>query len=211
MTHLHLVGFKRVLDFALAVIGLLVLSPLLLVLAILIKLDSQGPALFRGERVGHNGQSFLMYKFRTMVHVDKPSEPDQVASGNDPRITRLGVHLRRLKLDELPQLINVLRGEMSLVGPRPEGLKYLGYYTDEQSRVLSMRPGITGLAQLEYFEENKMLGDGQDGETIYIKKILPGKLALDLGYIDRWSLALDFQILLRTASRILRGLGSPLR
>jgi len=203
MKHVYLVGLKRVLDVSVAAIGLLVLSPLLLALAILIRLDSQGPALYRGERLGRHGRPFWMYKFRTMVHVDTPTQPDRVASRNDSRITRLGAHLRRLKLDELPQLINVLRGEMSLVGPRPEGLKYLHYYTDEQWCVLSVRPGITGLAQLEYIEEGIMLGNGQDYETIYVEQMLPRKLVLDLWYIDHWSFALDLQILLRTILMVL--------
>jgi lipopolysaccharide/colanic/teichoic acid biosynthesis glycosyltransferase len=203
MKHLYLVDLKRVLDVSVAAIGLLVLSPLLLALAILIRLDSRGPALFRGERLGRNGRTFWMYKFRTMVHVNKLIQPDRVASYNDPRITRLGAHLRRLKLDELPQLINVLRGEMSLVGPRPEGLKYLHCYTSEQWRVLNVRPGITGLAQLRYIEEDTILGNGQDYETGYVEQILPRKLALDLWYIDHWSFALDLQILLRTALMVL--------
>lgn len=198
-----MVGLKRILDVALAVIGLLVLSPLLLALAILIKLDSQGPALFRGERLGRNGRPFRMLKFRTMVHVDKPVQPDRVALRNDPRITRIGAYLRQLKLDELPQLVNVLRGEMSLVGPRPEGLKYLNYYTGERRRVLSVPPGITGLAQLEHIEESTMIGEGPDYEAIYVEQIFPGKLALDLWYIDHWSFALDLQVLLRTVWRVL--------
>jgi lipopolysaccharide/colanic/teichoic acid biosynthesis glycosyltransferase len=195
---------KQSLDFILAAFGTVALSPLLVIIGILVKLDSRGPVLFQGERLAQGGGTFKMYKFRTMVHVENPAEPDRVASGtNDSRITRLGAHLRRFKLDELPQLINVVRGEMSLVGPRPEGTRYAKHYTGELQRVLSVRPGITGVAQLEYIEESALLGAAEDYETIYIERILPQKLALDLWYVDNWSLALDVRLILCTTVRVL--------
>lgn len=188
---------KRCIDLAGAAAGLVILAPLLLVIAVLVKLDSSGPVFYRGERLGRNGRPFRIYKFRSMVS-DAADQPERVAKFDDPRITRLGAFLRASKLDELPQLTNVLRGEMSLVGPRPESLKYLPYYSGDQLRVLEARPGITGVSQLEFKNECALLR-GQDFEHVYVEEILPRKLALDIWYIGHWSLRLDFQCLIGTA------------
>jgi len=192
---------KRALDLVISILGLLLLSPLLLVLALWIKLDSRGPVLYRGKRVGKDGRSFLMYKFRTMVMGAEKRGPAVTYRG-DPRITPAGRFLRKTKLDELPQLLNVLRGEMSLVGPRPEDPSYVGFYTPEQRQVLSVKPGITGPTQLEYRDEASMLqGEGVDEE--YVTRLMPEKLKLDLEYVGTRSLLLDLKILWRTATTLL--------
>jgi lipopolysaccharide/colanic/teichoic acid biosynthesis glycosyltransferase len=192
---------KRALDLLISILGLLVLSPLLLLLALWIKLDSPGPVLYRGKRVGQEGHPFLMYKFRTMVLGAELRGP-AVTYRDDPRITSAGRFLRRTKLDELPQLLNVLRGEMSLVGPRPEDPKYVALYTPEQRLVLSVKPGITGPTQLEYRDEASLLqGEGVDEE--YVSRLMPEKLKLDLEYVRTRSLLLDFRILWRTMTTLL--------
>lgn len=197
---------KRALDLVISILGLLLLSPLLLVLALWIKLDSRGPILYRGKRVGKDGRPFLMYKFRTMV-VGAEKRGPAVTYRDDPRITKAGRFLRRTKLDELPQLLNVLRGEMSLVGPRPEDPSYVGFYTPDQRLVLSVKPGITGPTQLEYRDEASMLqGEGVDEE--YVTRLMPEKLKLDLEYVRTRSLLLDLKVLWRTAMTLLfRGSG----
>ena len=194
---------KRALDLVISIPGLLVLSPLLLVLALWITLDSEGPVLYRGKRVGQDGRPFLMYKFRTMV-VGAEKRGPAVTYRDDPRITGAGRFLRRAKLDELPQLLNVLRGEMSLVGPRPEDPSYVAFYTPEQRLALSVKPGITGPTQLEYRDEASMLqGEGVDEE--YVTRLMPEKLKLDLEYVRDRSLLLDLKILWRTATTMLFG------
>jgi lipopolysaccharide/colanic/teichoic acid biosynthesis glycosyltransferase len=192
---------KRALDLVISILGLLLLSPLLLVLALWIKLDSRGTVLYRGKRVGKDSRPFLMYKFRTMV-VGAEQRGPAVTYRDDPRITRAGRFLRRSKLDELPQLLNVLRGEMSLVGPRPEDPSYVEFYTPEQRLVLSVKPGITGPTQLEYRDEASMLqGAGVDEE--YVTRLMPEKLKLDLEYVGNRSLPRDLKILWRTATTLL--------
>ncbi len=192
---------KRALDLLVSSLALLLLSPLLLVLALWVKLDSTGPVLYRGKRVGKDGQPFLMYKFRTMVEGAERRGP-AVTYRDDPRITRAGRFLRRTKLDELPQLLNVVKGEMSLVGPRPEDPSYVALYTQEQRQVLSVKPGITGSTQLEYRDEASMLqGDSVDEE--YVTRLMPEKLKLDLEYVRTRSLLLDLKILWRTAMTLL--------
>ena len=194
---------KRALDLVISIPGLLLLSPLLLVLALWVKLDSEGPVLYRGKRVGQDGRPFLMYKFRTMV-VGAEKRGPAVTYRDDPRITGAGRFLRRAKLDELPQLLNVLRGEMSLVGPRPEDPSYVAFYTPEQRLALSVKPGITGPTQLEYRDEASMLqGEGVDEE--YVTRLMPEKLKLDLEYVRDRSLLLDLKILWRTATTMLFG------
>ena len=194
---------KRALDLLISILGLLVLCPLLLFLAIWVKLDSRGPVLYRGRRVGIDGQPFHMYKFRTMVQGAESRGP-AVTYRDDPRITKAGRFLRRTKLDEFPQLLNVLKGEMSLVGPRPEDPSYVELYTPEQRRVLNVKPGITGPTQLEYRDEASMLhGDSVDEE--YVMRIMPEKLKLDLEYVRTRSLLLDLKILWRTATTLLFG------
>jgi lipopolysaccharide/colanic/teichoic acid biosynthesis glycosyltransferase len=192
---------KRVLDLVISILGLVVLCPLLLLLAIWIKLDSRGPVLYRGKRIGRDGRPFHMYKFRTMVQGAESQGP-AVTYRDDPRITKTGRFLRRTKLDELPQLLNVLKGEMSMVGPRPEDPQYVALYTPEQRHVLSVKPGITGPTQLEYRDEASMLqGDSVDEE--YVTRIMPAKLKLDLEYVRTRSVPGDLRILWRTAATLL--------
>jgi lipopolysaccharide/colanic/teichoic acid biosynthesis glycosyltransferase len=192
---------KRALDLLISILGLLLLSPLLLLLALWIKLDSRGPVLYRGKRVGKDGRPFVMYKFRTMVLGAERTGP-AVTYKDDPRITKAGRFLRRTKLDELPQFFNVLRGQMSLVGPRPEDPSYVAFYTPEQRLVLSVKPGITGPTQLQYRDEASLLqGEGVDEE--YVTRLMPQKLKLDLEYVRTRSLLLDLRILWQTATTLL--------
>jgi lipopolysaccharide/colanic/teichoic acid biosynthesis glycosyltransferase len=194
---------KRAFDLLAAASGLLVLAPLLLLIAIAVKLDSPGPVLFRQERVGRNGRIFRIRKFRTMVR-DAPRLGGAITVGCDPRITRVGHSLRRYKLDELPQLIDVLLGDMSLVGPRPEVPKYVALYPPGiRERVLSVRPGLTDNATLAYIDENAQLAGAADPEREYVEKILPEKLRLYVEYVDNRSLALDLSIIGRTAARMI--------
>jgi len=194
---------KRALDLVISIPGLILLSPLLLLLALWIKLDSRGPVLYRGKRVGIHGWPFLMYKFRTMVMGAEQRGP-AVTYRDDPRITKAGRFLRRAKLDELPQLLNVIRGEMSLVGPRPEDPSYVALYTSEQRQVVTVKPGITGPTQLEYRDEASML-HGESVDEEYVTRIMPEKLKLDLEYVRTRSLLLDLKILWRTATTLLFG------
>lgn len=188
---------KRIVDVVAAAVGLLLLSPFLLTIAAIAKLTSPGPVLYTQERVGKDGTRFRVVKFRTMeVNADQVG-PGITASG-DPRITRLGRWLRLLKLDELPQLWNVLRGEMSLVGPRPELPKYVAGYTEKQRKVLSVRPGITDMASILYRHEERVLGVQADPERAYRELILPHKLDLNLEYLRRMSLVHDLSLILRT-------------
>ena len=189
---------KRAFDVSCAAIGLVLSSPFVLAAAIAIQLDSPGPALYKGERVGRDGRPFRMLKLRSMV---SDGGGPSVTVAADPRVTRVGRFLRRSKLDELPQLVNVLRGEMSLVGPRPEHADYVKLYTPEQKRVLSMRPGITGPAALAFVDEEAMLS-GAHAETIYEREVMPRKLALDLEYVDHHSFGGDLRILGRTAALV---------
>lgn len=192
---------KRAFDLLISGLALLLLSPSLLLLALWIKLDSPGPVLYRGQRVGQDGRPFFMFKFRTMVEGAEGRGP-AVTYRDDPRITRAGMFLRRTKLDELPQLLNVLKGEMSLVGPRPEDPSYVALYTPEQRQVLGVKPGITGPTQLEYRDEASML-DGESVDEEYVSRIMPEKLKLDLEYVRNRSLTLDLKILWRTATTLL--------
>jgi len=194
---------KRAFDLLASASGLVVLAPLLLLIAVAVKLDSPGPVLFRQERVGRNGRIFRIRKFRTMVR-DAPRLGGAITVGRDPRITRVGHVLRRYKLDELPQLIDVLLGDMSLVGPRPEVPKYVALYPPGiRERVLSVRPGLTDNASLAYIDENAQLAGAADPEREYVEKILPEKLRLYVEYVDNRSLALDLSIIGRTAARII--------
>jgi lipopolysaccharide/colanic/teichoic acid biosynthesis glycosyltransferase len=193
---------KRLFDLLLALIGLIILSPVFLIVALIIRLSSSGPIFHRGKRVGLNGSFFHIYKFRTMV-MNAEADGPAITSENDLRITRVGQILRRTKVDELPQLINVLIGEMSLVGPRPEDPRYVSLYTPEQLRILTVRPGITSAASLAYRHEEKMLAE-QDWERIYRTEILPAKLAIDMRYISQRTLLSDISLLIKTILTILR-------
>ena len=194
---------KRLFDVVTAGCGLIVLAPLLLAIALWIRLDSHGPALFRQQRVGRHGRLFDIVKFRTMV-ID-PGHGRQLTVGHDPRITRAGRVLRRTKLDELPQLLNVLAGTMSLVGPRPEVPRYVDRYPPAiRQTVLSVAPGITDLAAILYRDENDILGCAADPEQAYIETILPVKLEYYQRYVRDRSFWLDLRILVRTLAAILR-------
>ncbi len=191
----------RLLDIALSAILLVCLSPVLFVIALLVKVSSPGPVLFRHQRVGLAGRPFALLKFRSMRAA---SAGPAVTAGGDDRVTPIGRILRKWKLDELPQFLNVLRGEMSLVGPRPEVAEYVARYTDAQRAVLSVRPGITGAAQLEYRNEEELLAGRADVEEYYISSVMPAKLAIDLRYLERRTLLTDVAVLARTAWLLVR-------
>lgn len=186
---------KRACDGLMSLIILFLLSPLFVSIGLLIKLDSAGPVFYRGKRIGKDGKPFWMYKFRTM-NVLANTGP-RVTARDDPRVTRIGHILRDTKLNELPQFINVLKGEMSLVGPRPEDPRYVALYTPEQRRVLSVKPGITSVASIIYHDEEAMLSQNTLEDT-YVNIIMPDKLRLDMEYIDRRSFLVDLDILFRT-------------
>lgn len=196
---------KRLFDLVLSTLGLLVLAPLLLLMALAIKLDSSGPVFFRQERVGRFGQPFRIHKFRTMRH-DPASKGPQITVGADSRITRVGGFLRRTKLDELPQLIDVWVGSMSLVGPRPEVPRYVAHYPVAlREKVLSVRPGITDIASIEYRDESAVLARATDPEYAYIHEVMPHKLALAASYVDQASVWMDVRLIWRTVMVIVRG------
>ena len=194
--------FRRLFDAAASAAGLVVLSPLFALLAIWIKLDSPGPVFYRAERVGKDGRLFHMFKFRSMVRDAAEMGPGLTARG-DPRVTRAGRVLRRTKLDELPQLINVLRGEMSLVGPRPEDPRYVALYSPDQRRILSMRPGMTSLASLKYRDEEDLLWN-DDVDDLYSRFLMPRKLEIDLAYVDTRTVWSDFKVLAMTIAALFR-------
>jgi len=186
---------KRLFDLMVAGMGLLLLSPLLLVIALWIKLDSPGPVFFRQQRVGRFGAPFRIHKFRSMSG-DAPLAGPQLTVGADPRITRAGAFLRRSKLDELPQLIDVLAGTMSLVGPRPEVPRYVAMYPAElRAKVLSVRPGITDPASIAYRDENTLLAGAADPERVYVEQVMPAKLRFAAQYVDRMSLWNDVRLI----------------
>jgi lipopolysaccharide/colanic/teichoic acid biosynthesis glycosyltransferase len=192
---------KRLFDLVCAGVGLVVLWPFLVVIGILIKLDDGGPAFFRQERIGHQGRPFLMWKFRTMkVNADKVGGPLTV--GADPRVTRIGQWLRKLKLDELPQLLNVVAGDMSLVGPRPEVARYVDLYTVEQRKVLELLPGITDPASVKYRNESELLGQSDAPEHLYVQEIMPEKIRINLEYARRATLLSDIMVILSTFVKV---------
>jgi len=195
---------KRLFDLVFSLIGVLLLSPMFVLAAILIKLDSPGPVLYRGTRVGRGGKPFKMLKFRTMV-ADAEKVGALATPEGDPRVTRVGRFLRKYKLDELPQLFNVLKGEMSLVGPRPEAALYFEYYTpEERSVILSVRPGITDYGSLYYHDEGKLLTGTDDPVRAYVERVREHKVKLQMKYIQERSLLLDMKIILRTIMTILQ-------
>ncbi len=206
---------QRMLDLALAVPVLLISAPLFLLIAVVIRLDSPGGAFFRQERVGQGGRLFSMLKFRTMV-VQRSVAGPLLTIGADPRITRAGRWLRRTRLDELPQLINVVRGEMSLVGPRPEVPRYVSRYTRVQRHILDFRPGLTGPASIDFRDESDLLAVQTDPEGYYCQVLIPAKIATDLAYLDHASALSDLRLIARTVwciaagplARLRRGLRS---
>ena len=194
---------KRAIDFLLSLFGLILLSPLLLIISGLIKLNSPGPVLFRQHRVGKDGKLFRILKFRSMVN-GAQHIGNGIATANDGRVTTLGSFLRKWKLDELPQLWNVLKGDMSLVGPRPELPSYVAEYTDEQKGVLKAKPGITDPASLRYRHEGLALQRSSDPERVYRERILPDKLSLSLQYVRNISFARDLSLLLSTLKSVVK-------
>lgn len=194
---------KRIFDLILAAAGLIVLAPFLAAIALAIKLTSRGPVFYRGERIGRNGVPFRMFKFRTMVinaeQIGGSSTPD-----DDPRLTRVGKFLRRYKLDELPQLINVVNGEMSMVGPRPQVGWVVERYTPEERLVLTVRPGITDYASLKFHNEGEILRGSKNPDEDYFRLIHPTKMRLSLEYVKNASVFTDVKIILRTLLAILK-------
>jgi lipopolysaccharide/colanic/teichoic acid biosynthesis glycosyltransferase len=188
---------KRAFDLTLSALGLAMTSPIILAAAVAVKLTSPGPAFYRGPRVGRDGMQFQIYKLRTM-RVGADGQGPAVTSAGDRRVTAVGRLLRRTKADELPQLLNVVRGEMSLVGPRPEHPDYVKRYPEGQRHGLTVRPGMTGPTTLAFIDEEEMLDEG-DPEATYLERIMPRKLALDLEYVRTATFAGDLRILLRTA------------
>lgn len=196
-------SLKRLFDLFFTVPGLLVLGPLMLGVAVWIKWDSPGLVLFRQRRVGRFGQPFYVLKYRTMV-VDAESMGPKITVGQDPRITRSGAFLRKYKLDELTQLINVLKGQMSLVGPRPEVPQYVEKWSQEDKRlILSIRPGITDYASFYYSDEQEVLSHAEDPELAYVNEVMPHKLKLYRKYVRERNLWLDFRIILATLAKIM--------
>jgi lipopolysaccharide/colanic/teichoic acid biosynthesis glycosyltransferase len=193
---------KRIFDIIFSLLGIIFLLPVFLITIILLKLDSEGPVIYKQIRVGLNLKRFELYKFRTMYkNADKNG---LLTVGNhDCRITRIGYWLRKYKIDELPQLVNILKGEMSFVGPRPEVLKYVQLYDSAQKRVLTVKPGITDWASIQFINENQLLGSLEDPETYYINTIIPTKVSQNLKYIDHHNLWIDLKIISFTLKKII--------
>ena len=190
-------AIKRIFDILASGIGIIILSPVLIIIALRIKTGSDGPVFFKQVRVGQGGKEFKILKFRTMV-VDAEKLGRQITDGADNRITKVGAFLRKYKLDELPQLFNVFKGDMSLVGPRPEVPRYVNMYTEEQRRVLEVKPGITDLASIRYRDENELLGQAENPDEFYINTIMPDKLALNMEYINKSNIFFDIYIIINT-------------
>ena len=193
---------KRTFDILLAAMGLVLFSPLLLLAALWIKADSHGPIFFRQERIGRGFRPFRIYKFRTMVE-NAPSTGSPITYGNDSRITRAGRILRKTKLDELPQLINVLKGEMTFVGPRPEVPQFVQMFRQDYEEILKVRPGITDLASLKYRNEAEILGRAADPRQEYIARVLPDKINLGKQYVRSSSLGFDLRLIFKTVFRLI--------
>jgi len=192
---------KRLFDITFSTIGIVILFPLMLIIAILIKKEDRGPVLYRGIRVGRYGNLFRVYKFRTMV-VDAEKLGGLSTSDDDPRITKTGKFLRKYKLDELPQLINVLMGQMSFIGPRPQVPEDVALYTKEEKNILSVPPGMTDWASIKYHNEGEILRGSPDPDQAYIEKIRPGKIKLELEYVRNHSFWIDLKILLETTKTL---------
>lgn len=194
---------KRFWDILFAIIFLIILLPFYCIAAFLVIFSSKGPILFKQERVGRNGRTFRILKFRTM-RINTESTGQLTVGARDPRVTRVGYFLRKFKIDEWPQLWNILSGQMSFVGPRPEVPRYVALYDQNQKRVLDVRPGLTDLASVMYFAENQMLAQAEDPEKEYINKIMPAKLELNLKHMDSKSFGKDLKIVGMTISRLIR-------
>jgi lipopolysaccharide/colanic/teichoic acid biosynthesis glycosyltransferase len=192
---------KRAFDLVVALLGLILLSPLMAITALLVKLDSNGPIFFRQERMGRGFRPFFIYKFRTMVH-DPGGAGRRFTVGNDPRITRVGTLLRKTKIDEFPQLFNVLKGEMTFVGPRPEVREFVELFREDYEEILKIRPGITDLASLKYRDEATFLGKFNNPAEAYATQILPDKIRLGKDYIQRSSFFFDLRVILKTLLKL---------
>ena len=192
---------KRSFDIFFSFFGLIILSPLFLLIFVMVKTDSRGPVIYKQTRVGKNGKDFAVLKFRSMKQ-DSDSKGLLTVGGKDPRITKTGYFIRKYKLDELPQLINVLKGDMSFVGPRPEVRKYVLLYDEVQKKVLDVNPGITDVASIKYRNENEMLEGSDDPESFYIKEIMPVKLKMNLEYINDRSFFKDIKVILNTLKTV---------
>lgn len=190
---------KRLLDIIVSLLGLILLSPVFLIVAIWIKLDTKGTVFFRQPRVGRYNKDFILYKFRSMEYQDWGKDQLLTVGDNDPRITKAGYVLRRMKIDELPQLINVLKGDMSLVGPRPLVRQQVELYPKLYEPILSVRPGITSEASIYFRDENALLGSVKDPETYFREVIMPKKIELNLQYVKNRSMMGDLKLLLKTA------------
>lgn len=198
---------KRIFDLLFSALGLLLLSPLYGAIAVLIKLDSRGPVFYRGNRVGQGGRPFRICKFRSMVS-DADKQGPGITTATDSRTTRVGRILRRTKLDEFPQLINVFLGDMSFVGPRPEDPHYVAYYSEEQRQILLVRPGITSRASIEFRNEQELLS-GDDWEKQYLLEVMPRKLAADLAYMKEQSLCRDILLIFATLGTVIKLVSRP--
>ena len=194
---------KRIFDCLFSSIGLIIISPIFILLSLLIALDSQGGIFYKQVRIGKNMRPFKLFKFRTM-YANSDKKGLLTVGDNDNRITRVGYYLRKYKLDELPQLINVFIGDMSFVGPRPEVEKYVKLYNNEQQKVLSVKPGITDWASIRYVNESELLARSSEPEKTYINEIMPAKLAINLEYVKQNNLLIDIKIILHTFKAILR-------
>lgn len=194
---------KRLFDITASGLGLIALSPLFAIMAVWIKCDSPGPVFYRQVRVGRGNKDFRIFKFRSM-RVGSDKKGLITVGGHDPRVTRSGYYIRKYKLDEFPQLINVFLGDMSLVGPRPEVRKYVDMYTPEQMHVLDVRPGITSLASLRYRNENELLAQAADPDRCYIEQVMPDKIAIDLEYVANAGLWTDIKLIFSTLAAIIK-------
>ena len=194
---------KRIFDLFFSFLGILFLLPIYIIIAILIKIDSNGDILYKQERIGKNGIPFYVLKFRTMIP-NAFSKGALTVGSRDPRVTNIGFYLRKYKLDELPQLFNVFLGEMSFVGPRPEVKKYTDLYNAEQKKVLSVAPGITDYASIKFRNENELLSESDDPEKLYINQIMPEKLNLNLKYINDNNVFKDIKIIFNTFYTIIK-------
>ena len=193
----------RLFDIFFSALGLIILFPFFIVFYLLIRLESKGGAFYIQERIGKNGKPFGLYKFRSM-RVGSDAEGLLTVGERDNRITRIGYILRKTKIDELPQLMNVLKGDMSLVGPRPEVRKYTDMYTEEQRKVLCVRPGITDYASIEYVNENELLSKADDPERMYIEKVMPDKIKLNMKYLEHYTVGEYFKIIFLTFKSLVK-------
>lgn len=193
---------KRLFDFFSAITAIILLSPILIFIGLWIILDSKGGMFYKQVRVGKNAKEFKLYKFRSMRPYSDKNR--QITVGEDPRITKAGRFIRAYKIDELPQLINIVKGEMSVVGPRPEVPRYVNLYNDTQRQVLSVKPGLSDYASIEYFNEQEVLGQAEDPEKEYIEVVMPAKLKLNLKYIEDKSIATDIKVIFRTLAKLFK-------